>query len=72
MDKIKELELQIKIMANTIDTQEKIIEELKRVLPQANVISSVCEHPKNKWIWEMNNRNAYCELCGEQIEQIDL
>jgi len=51
MEKIKELELQIRIMANTIDTQEKIIAELKRVLPQADVKPSLSEQYKEGAKW---------------------
>lgn len=39
------------------------------VLRLFSVMKSVCDHPKEKWIWEMNNKDAHCGLCGEQIEQ---
>ena len=60
MERIKELELQIRIMANTIDTQEKIIAELKRVLPQADVVKSQkcqCKDP-------VNFNRLSCPLCA--------
>lgn len=47
MEELERLRLQVKIMSNTIDTQENIIEELRRVLPQVDFSGSL---PKSEVI----------------------
>jgi len=46
MKRIKELELQIKIMANTIDTQERIIEGLSEYYHKPMLVG---EANSKKW-----------------------
>lgn len=65
MEELERLRLQVKIMANTIDTQEKIIEELRRVLPQAND-KSVCGKCGGK-TYEDTFGKIFCGTCNKNF-----
>ena len=48
----------------------KVAESESKNLKQAHVSSNevaVCEHPKENQIWELNNRNGWCDKCGSPL-----